>query len=128
MKKTYMKVVIPNMIDRFGYGNPMEVPKILSISLNMGIGAAKTNSKSLESAINELTAISGQKPIITKAKSDISNFKIRKGYPVGCKVTLRSTKMYEFFERLVALPCRGVETLEGFLLNHLMAEETIILV
>lgn len=103
MKKTYMEVVIPNMIDRFGYGNPMEVPKILSISLNMGIGAAKTNSKSLESAINELTAISGQKPIITKAKSDISNFKIRKGYPVGCKVTLRSTKMYEFFERLVCI-------------------------
>ena len=103
MKKTYMKVVIPSMIDRFGYGNPMEVPKILSISLNMGIGAAKTNSKSLESAINELTAISGQKPIITKAKSDISNFKIRKGYPVGCKVTLRSTKMYEFFERLVCI-------------------------
>jgi|TARA_B110000263_G_scaffold124924_1_gene108651 large subunit ribosomal protein L5 len=103
MKKTYMEVVIPNMVGRFGYGNPMEVPKILSISLNMGIGAAKTNSKSLESAINELTAISGQKPIITKAKSDISNFKIRKGYPVGCKVTLRSTKMYEFFERLVCI-------------------------
>ena len=72
----------------------------------MGIGDAKTNSKSLESAVKELTAISGQKPIITKSKSDISNFKIRKGYPVGCKVTLRSAKMYEFFERLtcIALP------------------------
>ena len=69
----------------------------------MGIGDAKTNSKGLDSAVEELTAISGQKPIITKSKSDISNFKIRKGFPVGCKVTLRSTKMYEFFERLVCI-------------------------
>ena len=103
MKKTYMEVVAPNLVDRFGYGNPMEVPKILSISLNMGIGDAKTNPKSLESAMKELTAISGQKPIITKSKADISNFKIRKGFPVGCKVTLRATKMYEFFERLVCI-------------------------
>ena len=79
---------------------------LLSISLNMGIGDAKTSSKKLESALEEMTAISGQKPIITKSRADISNFKIRKGYPVGCKVTLRATKMYEFFERLVcvALP------------------------
>ena len=103
MKKTYMEVVVPNLVDRFGYGNPMEVPTILSISLNMGIGDAKTNPKSLESAMKELTAISGQKPIITKSKADISNFKIRKGFPVGCKVTLRATKMYEFFERLVCI-------------------------
>ena len=103
MKKTYMEVVVPNLVDRFGYENPMEVPTILSISLNMGIGDAKTNPKSLESAMKELTAISGQKPIITKSKADISNFKIRKGFPVGCKVTLRATKMYEFFERLVCI-------------------------
>ena len=103
MKKSYVEVVVPNMISRFSYDNAMEVPKLLSVSLNMGIGDAKTSSKSLESAMGELTAISGQKPIITKAKADISNFKIRKGYPVGCKVTLRSTKMYEFFERLVCI-------------------------
>ena len=85
MKKSYVEVVVPNMISRFSYDNAMEVPKLLSISLNMGIGDAKTNSKSLESAMGELTSISGQKPIITKSKADISNFKIRKGYPVGCK-------------------------------------------
>ena len=103
MKKSYMEDVVPNMISRFSYGNAMEVPKLLSISLNIGIGDAKTSAKSLESAVGELTAISGQKPIITKSKTDISNFKIRKGYPVGCKVTLRSTKMYEFFERLICI-------------------------
>ena len=99
MKKSYLEDVVPNMISRFSYDNAMEVPKLLSISLNMGIGDAKTSSKSLESAMGELTAISGQKP----SRADISNFKIRKGYPVGCKVTLRSTKMYEFFERLVCI-------------------------
>ena len=103
VKRLYVEEVIPNMIKRFDYVNIMQVPKILSISLNMGIGDAKNNSKGLESALNELTAISGQKPLITKAKADISNFKIRKGYPVGCKVTLRSSKMYEFFERLISI-------------------------
>ena len=103
VKKSYVEEVIPNMIKRFDYVNIMQVPKISSISLNMGIGDAKNNSKGLESALNELTSISGQKPLITKAKADISNFKIRKGYPVGCKVTLRSSKMYEFFERLVSI-------------------------
>ena len=103
VKRSYVEQVIPNMIKRFDYVNNMQVPKILSISLNMGIGDAKNNSKGLESALNELTAISGQKPLITKAKADISNFKIRKGYPIGCKVTLRSSKMYEFFERLVSI-------------------------
>ena len=81
----------------------MEVPKLVSISLNIGLGDAKNNSKGLESAIQELTLITGQKPIITKAKKDISNFKIRKGWPVGCKVTLRSNMMYEFLERLISI-------------------------
>ena len=106
MLSAYRNVVIPSMISKFGYANSMQVPKLLSISLNMGLGDAKSNSKKLESAIKELELITGQKPIVTKSKSDISNFKIRKGFPVGCKVTLRSLKMYEFFERLtcVALP------------------------
>ena len=106
MLSLYRNQVISSMVTRFNYKNSMQVPKILSISLNMGIGDAKANSKKLESAINEMGLITGQKPLVTKSKSDISNFKIRKGYPVGCKVTLRSTKMYEFFERLtcVALP------------------------
>ena len=106
MVKLYKESVVPAMVSRFNYINSMQVPKLLSISLNMGIGDAKTNSKKLESAISELELITGQKPVITKSKSDISNFKIRKGFPVGCKVTLRSFKMYEFFERLtcIALP------------------------
>ena len=106
MIKLYKGSVVPAMVSRFNYVNSMQVPKLLSISLNMGIGDAKTNSKKLESAISELELITGQKPVITKSKSDISNFKIRKGFPVGCKVTLRSFKMYEFFERLtcIALP------------------------
>jgi len=103
MLKTYRDNVIPNMVSRFKYKNSMQVPKLLSIALNMGIGDAKTNSKKLESAIKEIELITGQKPVVTKSKSDISNFKIRKGYPVGCKVTLRSSKMYEFFERLVCI-------------------------
>ena len=106
MLSLYRNQVISSMVTRFNYKNSMQVPKILSISLNMGIGDAKANSKKLESGINEMGLITGQKPLVTKSKSDISNFKIRKGYPVGCKVTLRSTKMYDFFERLtcVALP------------------------
>ena len=106
MIKLYKNSVIPAMVSRFNYVNSMQVPKLLSISLNMGLGDAKTNSKKLESAIRELELITGQKPVSTKSKCDISNFKIRKGFPVGCKVTLRSSKMYEFFERLtcIALP------------------------
>ena len=106
MIKLYKESVVPAMLSRFNYVNSMQVPKLLSISLNMGLGDAKTNSKKLDSAISELELITGQKPVITKSKSDISNFKIRKGFPVGCKVTLRSSKMYEFFERLtcIALP------------------------
>ena len=103
MIKSYKESVVPAMVSRFNYVNSMQVPKLLSISLNMGIGDAKTNSKKLESAISELELITGQKPVITKSKSDISNFKIRKGFPVGCKVTLRSFKMYEFFERLICI-------------------------
>ena len=103
MLKTYRENVVPNMVSRFNYENSMQVPKLLSIALNMGLGDAKTNGKKLESAISEMALISGQKPLVTKSKSDISNFKIRKGYPVGCKVTLRSAKMYEFFERLVCI-------------------------
>ena len=102
----YINKISPAMIKQHNYSNIMEVPKILSISLNIGVGDAKSNSKGFESAINELSLISDQKPINTLAKKDISNFKIRKGWPVGCKVTLRSYKMYEFLDRLisVALP------------------------
>ena len=106
LKLFYKEQIISSMKKKFNYDNIMEVPKLNSIALNMGLGDAKTNSKSLESALEEMTLICGQKPVITKSKKDISNFKIRKGFPVGCKVTLRSERMYEFLERLigVALP------------------------
>ena len=102
----YKDTVVSDLKKRFDYANIMEVPKLVSISINVGIGDGKSNNKGLESAIDELTQITGQRPIITLAKKDISNFKIRKGWPVGCKVTLRATKMFEFLDRLisVALP------------------------
>jgi len=106
LKKYYNDVVVEKLMKKFKYKTSMQVPKLTKITLNMGVGDAKTNAKSLESAVKELTAISGQKAVVTKAKRDVSNFKIRKGFPVGTKVTLRSGKMYEFFERLnsIALP------------------------
>ncbi len=106
LRSMYKDEIVPAMLKIFKYSNIMEVPKLKNISLNMGLGDAKNNSKDLESALDEITLISGQKPIVTKAKKDISNFKIRKGWPVGCKVTLRSDMMYEFLDRLisVALP------------------------
>ena len=106
LKRLYKEKIISSMQNAFNYENIMEVPRLTNISLNMGLGDSKSNSKALESAVQELTLISGQKPIVTKAKKDISNFKIRKGVPVGAKVTLRSDMMYEFLERLnsIALP------------------------
>ena len=103
LKKTYDEEIVQKLKSTFNYSNVMEVPRLVSISLNIGLGDAKNNSKGLESAIQELTLITGQKPIITKAKKDISNFKIRKGWPVGCKVTLRSSMMFEFLERLISI-------------------------
>ena len=103
LKKTYDEEIVQKLKSTFNYSNVMEVPRLVSISLNIGLGDAKNNSKGLESALHELTLITGQKPIITKAKKDISNFKIRKGWPVGCKVTLRSNMMFEFLERLISI-------------------------
>ncbi len=103
MRTMYHDEIVPSMLKTFNYSNVMQVPKVNCISLNMGLGDAKNNSKGLESALDELSLISGQKAVITKAKKDISNFKIRKGWPVGCKVTLRSNKMYEFLERLISI-------------------------
>ena len=102
-RKKYIDMVIPAMMKQFNYTNVMQVPKITHVSINMGIGDAKDNPKKLESALDELTLISAQKPVITRSRKDISNFKIRKGYPVGCKVTIRGNRMYDFLERLVSV-------------------------
>ncbi|MGY8808708.1 MAG: 50S ribosomal protein L5 [Fidelibacterota bacterium] len=105
-KKKYLDEVRPHLMKAFNLSTVMQVPKIEKITLNIGLGNAKENKKALQSALDELMLITGQKPVITKAKKDVSNFKIRKGFPVGCKVTLRREYMYEFLERLcaVALP------------------------
>tara|TARA_Y100001970_G_scaffold290048_1_gene422353 strand:- start:668 stop:1270 length:603 start_codon:yes stop_codon:yes gene_type:complete len=116
MRTIYRDEIVPSMLKTFSYSNVMQVPKIKCISLNMGLGDAKNNSKGLESALDELSLISGQKAVITKAKKDISNFKIRKGWPVGCKVTLRSNKMYEFLERLISIALPRTRDFRG--LSH----------
>ena len=103
LQNRYLNEVIPSLTKRFSYKNIMEVPKLTTISINMGVGDAKVNPKALESAVDELTMISGQKPVVTLSRKDISNFKVRKGFPVGCKVTMRGKRMYEFLERLIAV-------------------------
>ena len=103
LKSKYFDQVISSMIEHFNYKNIMEVPMLTQISVNMGIGDAKDNPKILESAIQELTLITGQKPVTTYSRKDISNFKIRKGFPVGCKVTIRGNRMYDFMERLISI-------------------------
>ena len=106
LQEKYEKEVIPALIEKFGYKNIMEVPKLEKIVINMGVGGAKENQKMLESAVNDLSIITGQKPIVTKAKKSVANFKIRENMPIGCKTTLRKVKMYEFADKLmnVALP------------------------
>ena len=103
LKSKYLDQVVSSMIERFNYNNVMEVPMLKQISVNMGIGDAKDNPKKLESAIQELTVITGQKPVTTFSRKDISNFKIRKGFPVGCKVTIRGNRMYDFMDRLISI-------------------------
>ncbi|MFG6329990.1 MAG: 50S ribosomal protein L5 [Lachnospiraceae bacterium] len=113
LKETYQKEIIDGMTKKFGYKNVMQVPKIEKIVINMGIGEAKENSKVLDSAMNDLAIIAGQKPVTTKAKNSIANFKIREGMPIGCKVTLRGERMYEFLDRLVNLALPRVRDFRG---------------
>lgn len=106
LKEVYKNQVIPAMMKAFGYRNPLQVPKVLKVTINMGVGEATQNPDALEAAVADLTKIAGQKPMITKAKRSISAFKVRAGMSVGCKVTLRGERMYDFLEKLfnVVLP------------------------
>lgn len=106
LKDKYLNEVVPALMEKFNYSNVMEVPKIEKVILNMGVGEAKDNVKILEAAVEEIQLITGQKPVITKARKSVANFKIREGMPVGCKVTLRGQKMYDFADKLmnIALP------------------------
>ena len=113
LKDQYQNEIIDAMTKKFGYKNIMEVPKLSKIVINMGVGEAKENAKILESAMKDMETISGHKPFTTKAKNSIANFKLREGMPIGCKVTLRGEKMYEFVDRLVNLALPRVRDFRG---------------
>lgn len=113
LEKFYQDVVVPKLKEEFGYQNIMEVPKITKISLNMGVGEAVSDRKVLDHAVEDMTKIAGQKPVITKARKSIAGFKIRDGWPIGCRVTLRRERMYEFFDRLVNVSIPRVRDFRG---------------
>ena len=113
LEKFYKEEVVPSLTEKFGYKNPMEVPRVTKITLNMGVGEAATNKKILENAVADMTKISGQKPIVTKSRVSVASFKIRDGWPIGCKVTLRRAKMFEFLDRLVNVSLPRVRDFRG---------------
>jgi large subunit ribosomal protein L5 len=113
LKTQHTNEIVPRLMDRFGYKNVMQVPKLTKIVLNMGLGEAIQNIKVLDSAVQELSLISGQKPIVTRARKSIAAFKLRAGMPIGCKVTLRGVRMYDFFTRLVNIALPRVRDFRG---------------
>jgi len=113
LEKFYKDEVVPKLMKQFGYANVMEVPRITKIALNMGVGEAVGNKKILENAVADMAKISGQKPVTTKARVSVASFKIRDGWPIGCKVTLRRAKMYEFLDRLINISLPRVRDFRG---------------
>lgn len=113
LQEHYNKEVKDSLMKKFNYGSSMECPKLVKIVINMGVGEAVANPKSLEDAVAELTQIAGMKPVITKAKKSIANFKLREDTPIGCKVTLRGERMYEFFDKLVSISLPRVRDFRG---------------
>ena len=113
LESFYRETVVPKLVEKFGYSNPMQVPRLVKITLNMGVGEAVGNKKILENAVEDMTKISGQKPVTTLAKKSIAAFKIRDGWPIGCKVTLRRRQMLEFLDRLVNVSLPRVRDFRG---------------
>ncbi|WP_027964807.1 50S ribosomal protein L5 [Halalkalibacillus halophilus] len=113
LKKQYKEEVVPSLVNKFEYSSVMQAPKVEKIVINMGVGDAVQNSKALDSAVEELTLISGQKPTITKAKKSIAGFRLREGMPIGAKVTLRGERMYEFLQKLIAVSLPRVRDFRG---------------
>ena len=103
LENYYRDTLVPSMMEKFGYQSVMQVPRITKITLNMGVGEALVNKNAMESAVADLSAISGQKPIVTKARKSVANFKVREGWSIGCKGTLRRERMYEFLDRLISV-------------------------
>ena len=113
LQETYKKEMVPALMKKFGYKNIMQVPKLEKIVVNMGVGEAKENAKLLDAAVADMETITGQKAVITKAKKSVANFKIREGMPIGCKVTLRGERMYDFADRLINLSLPRVRDFRG---------------
>ncbi|OHC83484.1 MAG: 50S ribosomal protein L5 [Rhodospirillales bacterium RIFCSPLOWO2_12_FULL_67_15] len=113
LQEQFEKTIAPALVKEFGYSSTMEVPKLTKIVINMGVGEASQDRKKVESAVKELTAIAGQKPVVTKSRKAIATFKLRKGVPVGCMVTLRRVRMYEFLDRLVNIALPRVKDFRG---------------
>jgi large subunit ribosomal protein L5 len=109
----YSKKVIPELMKKFGYTNPMQVPRITKITLNMGVGEAMADKKVIENAVSDMQKISGQKPLITLARKSIANFKVRENWPIGCKVTLRRAHMYEFLDRFISIAVPRMRDFRG---------------
>jgi large subunit ribosomal protein L5 len=114
LKEFYHKEIVPALMKRFKYTNPMQVPKLAKITINMGLGEAIQNIKIIDSAVDEMATITGQRPVVTKAKRSIAQFKLREGMPIGCMVTLRRERMYEFFNRLINVAFPRVRDFRGF--------------
>ena len=113
LEKIYKEQVVPALMEKFGYTNPMEVPRLVKITLNMGVGEAAANKKVLENAVADLAKITGQKPVTTKSRVSVASFKIRDGWPIGCKVTLRRHQMFEFLDRLISVSLPRVRDFRG---------------
>ena len=113
LKETYTKEIVPALREEFSYKNTMEVPRVTKVIVNMGVGEAKTDAKAIDGAVRDLTAITGQKPIITRARRSIASFKLREGMIIGAKVTLRGERMYEFLDRLLSLALPRVRDFKG---------------
>jgi large subunit ribosomal protein L5 len=113
LKERYAAEIVPALRERFGYENIMQVPRVTKVTLNMGVGEAKTNAKLLDDAVEEMTQISGQHPVITKARKSIASFKLREGMAIGCKVTLRGERMYEMIDRLVSVALPRIRDFRG---------------
>ncbi|MCC1497536.1 50S ribosomal protein L5 [Alcanivorax sp. 1008] len=112
-KKKYDSEIVPKLLEEFGYKNVMEVPRITKVTLNMGVGEASQDRKAIDGAVSDMTKLSGQKPVVTLARKSVAGFKIREGWPIGVKVTLRSERMYEFIERLVSVAVPRVRDFRG---------------
>jgi len=117
VQEKYLNVVKPALINKFNYTSPMQAPKLDKIVINMGVGDAMQNSKALDAAVEDLTQIVGQKPIVTYAKKSIANFKLREGAAIGCKVTLRGERMYQFYDKLVSISLPRVRDFRGLSKN-----------